>query len=289
MTQATTPLTLEEYLAVDGEEWIRLGLPEGRCEYQDGALQELPPESDLNDRIALNLRDYLIEQVSNEWLIRIHSCEIAVPKIRSQDPATRFPDLVILEEKHLPIIERRLAIPLNTVPPKLIAEVVSPGEKNEARDDQDKRAQYAARGIPEYWLLEPHYDRIRVQELRNGEYVEKGVFRGIDRLVSKTFPHLRLTAGQMLTFVTSRLKQEIERADRAEQAEQRAEQQAEAERQRAERAEEQVESERMRAEQAEAQLAAERQQAEQQAEAERQRAERLAAQLRAMGINPDEI
>jgi Uma2 family endonuclease len=271
MTPATTPLTLEEYLALDGEEWIRLGLPEGRCEYQDGALQELPPESDLNDRIALNLRDYLIEQVSNEWLIRIHSCEIAVPKIRSQDPATRFPDLVILEEEHLPIIERRLAIPLNTVPPKLIAEVVSPGEKNEARDDRDKRAQYAARGISEYWLLEPHYDRIRVQELRNGVYVEMGVFRGGDRLVSKTFPNLRLTAGQMLTFVTSRLKQEIERAEQAEQ-------QAEAERQRAERAEQQVESERMRAEQAEAQLAAERQQAE-----------RLAAQLRAMGINPEEI
>jgi Uma2 family endonuclease len=278
MTQATTPLTLEEYLAVDGEEWIRLGLPEGRCEYQDGALQELPPESDLNDRIALNLRDYLIEQVSNEWLIRIHSCEIAVPKIRSQDPATRFPDLVILQEEHLPIIERRLAIPLNTVPPKLIAEVVSPGEKNEARDDKDKRAQYAARGIPEYWLLEPHYDRIRVQELRNGEYVEMGVFRGNDRLVSKTFPNLRLTAGQMLTFVTSRLRQEIERAERAEQ-------QAEAERQRAERAEraeQQAEAERQRAEQAE-------QRAEQQAEAERQRADRLAAQLRAMGINPDEI
>jgi Putative restriction endonuclease len=111
---------------------------------------------------------------------------------------------------------------------------------------QDKRAQYAARGIPEYWLLEPHYDRIRVQELRNGAYVEMGVFRGSNRLVSKTFPNLPLTAGQMLTFVTSRLKQEIERA--------------EAERQRAEqRAEHLAEAERMRAEQAEAQLAAERQ------------------------------
>jgi Uma2 family endonuclease len=148
MTQATTPLTLEEYLAVDGEEWIRLGLPEGRCEYQDGALQELPPESDLNDRIALNLRDYLIEQVSNEWLIRIHSCEIAVLKIRSQDPATRFPDLAILEEEHLSIIQRRLAIPLNTVPPKLIAEVVSPGEKNEARDDSGQASTVCRTGHP---------------------------------------------------------------------------------------------------------------------------------------------
>ncbi|NJL56666.1 Uma2 family endonuclease, partial [bacterium] len=109
MTQARTRLTLDEYLALDGEGWVELGLPEGRCEYGNGVLQELPPESDLNDRIALNLRDYLVGRVSNDWLIRVHSCELVVPKISPTDPLTRFPDLVVLEEEHLPLIERRLA------------------------------------------------------------------------------------------------------------------------------------------------------------------------------------
>jgi Uma2 family endonuclease len=250
MTQAARKLTLDEYLALDAEDWVALGLPEGRCEYVDGELRELPPESDYNDRIALNLRDQLLGRVSDDWLIRVHSCEVAVPKFQPKDPSTRFPDLVILQEEHLPLIERRLAVPLDSVPPKLIAEVVSPGKLNEARDYERKRAQYAARGIPEYWLLEPHYQQIQVLKLQGNEYVEVGIYRRSDRLGSEAIPSLTLTAGEMLNFVSSRLSQEIERAEQAER----------------------------RAEQAELQL-----------EAERQRTAELAERLRALGINPDEL
>jgi Uma2 family endonuclease len=271
MTPATRPLTLEEYLSLDAEAWVALGLPEGRCEFVDGALVELSPESDRNDRIALNLRDQLLGRVSNDWLIRVHSCEVVVPKLRPKDPSTRFPDLVILQEEHLPIVERRLAVPLDTVPPQLIAEVVSPGVENEARDFKSKRAQYAARGIPEYWLLEPHNRQIQVLALRGQAYVEAGIYRGSDRIESSIFRNLPLTAEQMLNFVTSRLSQEIERAE----AERR---RAEAERQRAEQAEQ-------RAAQVESQLEAERQRAE----AERQRAEQLAERLRQLGDDPDRL
>lgn len=250
MTQAAKNLSLAAYLALDAEDWVRLGLPEGWCEYVDGALIELPPESDQNDRIALNLRDQLLGWVSNDWLIRVHSCEVVVPKLQAKDPSTRFPDLVILQEEHLPLIARRLAIPLETVPPQLIAEVVSPGKLNEVRDEQRKRAQYEARGIPEYWLLEPHRQSIRVLGLQVNRYVEVGVFRGRERIQSSIFSSLNLTAEQMLNFVNSRLSQEIERA---EQAERRAE------------------TERQRAEQAE------------------RRAEQLAERLRAMGIDPNEV
>ena len=264
MTQAAKHLTLDEYLALDAEDWVALGLPEGRCEYVDGVLIELPPESEQNDRIALNLRDQLLGWVSNDWLIRVHSCEVVVPALRANDPSTRFPDLVVLQEAHLPLIERRLAIPLETVPPKLIAEVVSPGTKNEKRDYERKREQYAARGIPEYWLLEPQHQRVRVLELQENQYIEVGVFRGSDRIRSTAFGRLPLTAEQLLNFVTSRLSQEIERAEAERQR-------AEAERQRAAQAELQLETERQRVEQSEA------------------KAQRLAERLRELGINPDEV
>jgi Uma2 family endonuclease len=53
MTQATTRLTFEEYANLDAEHWVHLGLPEGRCEYvENGELNELPPESRPNLRIA---------------------------------------------------------------------------------------------------------------------------------------------------------------------------------------------------------------------------------------------
>jgi hypothetical protein len=87
-------------------------------------------------------------------------------------------------------------------------------------------------------------------------------------------------------------EQERQRAEQAEEQAQQAQQQAEQERQRAEQAEEQaqqaqqlVEQERQRAEQ-ESQRA---QQAEEQAQQAQQRAERLAAQLRAMGVDPDTV
>lgn len=39
--------------------------------------------------------------------------------------------------------------------PLLVEEVVCPGVDHEKRDDQDKRKDYAARGIPEYWIVDP--------------------------------------------------------------------------------------------------------------------------------------
>jgi Uma2 family endonuclease len=40
-------------------------------------------------------------------------------------------------------------------PPRLVVEVVSPGKKDRDRDYIAKRQQYAERGIPEYWLIDP--------------------------------------------------------------------------------------------------------------------------------------
>jgi hypothetical protein len=40
MTQAARKLTFEEYINLDAEDWVQLGLPEGRCEYVDGELND---------------------------------------------------------------------------------------------------------------------------------------------------------------------------------------------------------------------------------------------------------
>jgi Uma2 family endonuclease len=59
LTQANKKLTFEEYLNLDAEGWLQLGLPEGRCEYIDGELIEVPSESELNDWIAIDATRYL--------------------------------------------------------------------------------------------------------------------------------------------------------------------------------------------------------------------------------------
>jgi Uma2 family endonuclease len=260
MRPAAKNLTFEDYVKLDAADWLRLGLPEGRCEYVEGELVELPPESGPNDAIPNYLLVVLVNAgIPLQW-IRPGTCEIAVPQLAPKDPRTRIPDLVILQPEHIPLTATKLFITLEMPPPAIVAEAVSPGKGNRERDYHRKRAQYAARGIPEYWLFDREEQQVSVLQLQGQHYREGGVFRGSDRLISPTFPDLVLTAEQLLGLVEARLLQERREAEqRAEQAEQRAEQ-----------AEQRAE------------------QAEQRAEQERVRAQQLAEQLRRLGIDLDE-
>lgn len=123
-----------EYLALDPAE-----LPEGRHEYWDGELAPVMSESGVNDAIANYLFLLLVSAGITSRLLRPHSCEIEVPG----RPRTRFPDLVVLEEIHIPLIARRNTITCDMPPPRLVAEVVSPGKQNRDRDLIAKRQQYA--------------------------------------------------------------------------------------------------------------------------------------------------
>ncbi len=141
--------SFEDYLTYSAETADRR-----RYELIEGELIELPPESPENDFIPQELFWLLaMAQIVPRPLIRPHSCEMQVPVLQPQDSANRYPDLVILRPEHLALMERRLTITLDMPPPQLVVEVISPGPKNRARDLVRKRAQYAARYIPEYWVV----------------------------------------------------------------------------------------------------------------------------------------
>lgn len=169
---------------------------EGRHALVNGELVELPPESEENNWLALNLRDLLI-RIIRRRLVRVHACEVQVPVLQPKDPANRFPDLVVLREEHLQLTQRRLTITLEMPPPRLIAEVVSPGKPNQERDYIHKRAQYAAIGVPEYWLLDPVAQTVLVLSLDGKEYREIGLFSGDAVIISVEFAELGLTLSQV--------------------------------------------------------------------------------------------
>ncbi|MEG4633573.1 Uma2 family endonuclease [Microcoleus sp. AR_TQ3_B6] len=104
-------------------------------------------------------------------------------------------------------------------PPALVVEVVSPGKVNEDRDYRYKRSEYAARGIPEYWIVDPGQAKVTVLMWVDGLYeeavfqgsnsivtvlmcvdglYEEAVFQGSNSIVSTTFPDQKLTAAQVL-------------------------------------------------------------------------------------------
>ena len=89
----------------------------------------------------------------------------------------------------------RNTITLEMPPPLLVIEMVSPD--NPARDYRHKRSEYAVRGIPEYWIVDPMQKQVVVLTLDEGFYDEL-VFQGEDFLVSPLFPDFKLTAGQIL-------------------------------------------------------------------------------------------
>ena len=183
--------SFEEYLTADVSD-----LPEGRCEYWDGALVEVMTESSRNDAIAIFIQLALIAIGVPFKLVRPGRAEVEV----IGHPRTRFPDLTILEEIHLTLAEKRLTITRKMPPPRLVVEVVSPGNEskdNYKRDYRDKREQYAAIAIPEYWIVDPDRAWVMVGTLVSDAY-EFTTFRGEEAIVSPTFPELNLTAAIVL-------------------------------------------------------------------------------------------
>jgi Uma2 family endonuclease len=199
----TKKLSFEDYLALDNT-----GL-ECRAELVDGALIELPPEAGLNSSIVILVLSHLLAIGVPFTHIKPYCCEIQTPILEREDAANRYPDLVILEDEHLRLIQKRNTITLEMPPPRFVMEVVSPGKTNRNRDYIRKRAQYAIVGIPEYVIVDPEEQIVIVLTLEQGNYRESGCYRGDQWVVSPTFPTLTLTANQL--FATTQFdEQDVE-------------------------------------------------------------------------------
>lgn len=78
------------------------------------------------------------------------------------------------------------AILLNIVPPLFVAEVVSPGEDNSDNYQRDyvwKRQQYEELSIPEYWIIDPHRQKVTVLALIDGTYADT-VYTASEQIIS---------------------------------------------------------------------------------------------------------
>jgi Uma2 family endonuclease len=79
-----------------------------------------------------------------------------------------------------------------------VVEVVSPGKVNEDRDYRYKRSEYAARGISEYWIVDPGKMKVTVLTWLDGLYEEAVFTDRNDRIISTILPEFALTVAQVL-------------------------------------------------------------------------------------------
>jgi len=190
MTQAKPRFrTIEEYLDYDDG-------TDARYELVDGELVELPNEKQINLLIARFLFLCFVqmgipfERVGDKQQVSVDSLTVKA----------REPDLTVITEETRAAMGKESLITRDMPAPSLVVEVVSPGkpgEDNYNRDYVEKPKEYAARGIPEFWQVDPSRSVVVVLTLKDGAYQARE-FRGNSRVVSPTFPDLQLTADQIL-------------------------------------------------------------------------------------------
>jgi Uma2 family endonuclease len=177
-TAAKKLMTFEEYLTYDDG-------TDTRYELVDGELVEMPPESQENNDIT----KYLLFELAKHIPLALiaFNTEIEVMGRRSQ---CRLPDLLVHTEESKAALRgaTRATITREMPPPALVIEVVPPGAANRARDYRYKRTEYAARGIAEYWIVDPEMQQITVCKWVEGQY-EDTAFTGTSRIESDLIPN----------------------------------------------------------------------------------------------------
>ena len=195
MIQATPKsLTFAEFLEWDHPDGIHYDL------LADGSLVAVPSEAEINSAIVMILLEYLMAHIQLR-LAKVGVLELEVTPI-GDNKRNRRPDLAILEPAHLTIdsIKTRTALFLGALPPRFVAEVVSPGNadsENYQRDYTWKRQQYQDWAIPEYWIIDPHRTQVTVLCLVNGIYQAK-TYQGTTPIRSLEFPQLQVTVAQLI-------------------------------------------------------------------------------------------
>lgn len=195
------PVNLDEFIACYGGD--------NRYELIDGEIFDLEPTGQHEEVAALITAKICvqIDRLGLPWFV----LQRGLFRPSSASMTAFRPDVMVIDRTEVAkeslwqeqsIITRGDSI-------KFVAEVVSGNWQNDyARKVED----YAALGIPEYWIADylglggirhigkPKQPTLSICTLVDGEY-EINLFRGNDVIASPTFPNLNLTAEQVLTWV----------------------------------------------------------------------------------------
>jgi Uma2 family endonuclease len=101
-----------------------------------------------------------------------------------------IPDLIFVTNERL---RKTLAGGRFHAAPEIVIEILSPGSSNGRRDRHVKRSLYAARGVKEYWIVDPENRSVEVHRRNEaGDLVlEKSLLQG-DELTSGLLPEFSI-------------------------------------------------------------------------------------------------
>ncbi len=150
--------SVADYLALDTNHLV---------EFSNGYVEVLPMPSPAHQRIVFFLQRMLWVFINTQQLGEV----LAAPlPIELWSKKFREPDIIFIAKEKLAHQSTQYWRNVD-----LVIEVVSPDRP--ARDYQDKRAEYAQAGIPEYWIVDPQEQLITVLVLHEEHYQTHGEFK----------------------------------------------------------------------------------------------------------------
>ncbi|MEO1148581.1 MAG: Uma2 family endonuclease, partial [Cyanobacteria bacterium J06638_22] len=135
----------------------------------------------------------LVQYLPADWVV--WGTEIEVSGRRA---TCRIPDLLVHTEESKAAVRgtSRATLTRDMPPPALAIEVVSPGQANRDRDYRYKHTEYAARGIAEYWIVDPEAQQVTLCRWVDGLY-EDAVYSGTEPIQSTVVPQFALTPAEL--------------------------------------------------------------------------------------------
>lgn len=187
------------------EQFIKQLPDEGRYELVNGEIVQILPI-----RLHEDVADFLIKQFDREvdripLNYRVSGRFMLRTLTSNGKEQGRHPDVTVVDKtlwKSKPFAYTAL-----TEPPQLVVEVVS---TNWEDDYIDKLDEYQRLGISEYWIVDylalgsrnylgnPKEPTVFVYLLDENGVYQMTAYRGSERIISRTFPELALTAEQVL-------------------------------------------------------------------------------------------
>jgi Uma2 family endonuclease len=150
--------TQEQYLVLTDS----TNLP---VEYTDGDIEVLPMPTDLHQRLLLALYALFRAFVQPRGGVVM----VASLRVQIREHKYREPDILLLQNARDPRRQNRFWLGAD-----LVVEIVS--QDDPERDTIDKVADYAEGNIPEYWIVNPINETIRVLVLEEDTYIVHGIF-----------------------------------------------------------------------------------------------------------------
>lgn len=195
------PLTFEEFLAWDdgsGRDFELLdGVPVPLSEPNAN-------HEDLIERLCTHLESHC--QTNDLPYVSRQSKQIRLKTEPDEKERSRKADIVVFAKAEWQRMKNSPSSAAAYIPPPGVIEVVSTNWKD---DYLTKLAEYEDLGVLEYIIVDyaafggiryigsPKQPTITVFQLENGEYQPGKIFRGQDRIESRLFPNLPLTAEEI--------------------------------------------------------------------------------------------